>query len=287
MSSAIDYTLSNKGQDLHTMSNPQGNQYEQAIMRVGEILEPYDYDRMFGVFGFGGIPRYLGFAQVSHCWALNGNPGNPQVPGAQGILAKYRETLPQIELYGPTIFSEIIGQFVQMVRAQGQVTIYHVLLIMTDGAIVAQDMKKTKDMICQAAHLPCSIIIVGVGNSPELAQMEDLDGDDDPLVDINGKKCVRDIVQFVKFNDCVARGNLGEEVLKELPDQVCQFMEMVGYQPQPIQVNPNVYHVQMASAQQIAGHLITGALQEHTKGAISGLLQNANNAAQETQEAKE
>ena len=134
-------------------------------MRVGEILEPYDYDKMFGVYGFGGIPRYLNFSQVSHCWALNGNPGQPQVPGTQGILGTYRQYLPQIELYGPTIFSEIIGQFVQMVRSQGQATIYHVLLILTDGAIVAQNMHNTKDMICQAAHLPCSIIIVGIGNA--------------------------------------------------------------------------------------------------------------------------
>jgi hypothetical protein len=36
------------------------NQYEAAIYHVGNVIEPYDSDRMFPVFGFGGIPRRLG-----------------------------------------------------------------------------------------------------------------------------------------------------------------------------------------------------------------------------------
>jgi len=48
-------------------------------------------------------------------------------------------------------------------------------LIITDGAI--HDMEKTKDQIVRAANLPISIIIVGVGESPELDKMEELDGD--------------------------------------------------------------------------------------------------------------
>jgi hypothetical protein len=27
---------------------------------VGGVLEPYDYDKKFPVFGFGGIPRFSG-----------------------------------------------------------------------------------------------------------------------------------------------------------------------------------------------------------------------------------
>lgn len=54
---------------------------------------------------------------------------------------------------------------------------------MTDGAIVKQDMQKTKNVICQAAELPCSIIIVGVGNAEELENMEILDGDEVPITD--------------------------------------------------------------------------------------------------------
>ena len=51
---------------------------------------------------------------------------------------------------------------------------YHVLLILTDGAI--HDMKETKNLIFQLALHPVSIIIVGVGNA-DFTMMEELDGD--------------------------------------------------------------------------------------------------------------
>ncbi len=57
MSLAIDYTASNgdpgEGDCLHFMG-PQ-NVYEAAINMVGGVIEPYDYDKLFPVFGFGGI----------------------------------------------------------------------------------------------------------------------------------------------------------------------------------------------------------------------------------------
>jgi hypothetical protein len=46
---------------------------------------------------------------------------------------------------------------------------YQVLLILTDGEI--HDMAAVKELICKSAHLPCSIIIVGVGNE-QFAMME-------------------------------------------------------------------------------------------------------------------
>ena len=42
---------------------------------------------------------------------------------------------------------------------------------------------------------------------------------------------MRDIVQFVEFNQCIARGNLAEQVLKEVPHQFCSYMEGIGYRP--------------------------------------------------------
>ena len=45
---------------------------------------------------------------------------------------------------------------------------------MTDGAI--HDMRQTKDMIFELSKLPCSVIIVGVGNA-DFSMMDELDGD--------------------------------------------------------------------------------------------------------------
>ena len=80
---AIDYTASNgnpsSSSSLHYLGN--NNQYEAAIWQVGQVVEPYDHDKSFPVFGFGGIPRHMGINNVNHCFAVNGNPSNPEIPG--------------------------------------------------------------------------------------------------------------------------------------------------------------------------------------------------------------
>ena len=84
---AIDFTASNGESSLPTSLHYLGgyNQYESAISAVGSILEMYDNDRSFPVYGFGGIPRYSGCNQVQHCFPLNGNFSNPEVFGSIGI----------------------------------------------------------------------------------------------------------------------------------------------------------------------------------------------------------
>ena len=93
---AIDYTASNGNpsstSSLHYLGG--NNQYESALFNVGMVVEPYDSDRSFPVFGFGGIPRHLGINSVNHCFAMNGNPANPEIIGIQQIVETYRNTLP-------------------------------------------------------------------------------------------------------------------------------------------------------------------------------------------------
>ena len=57
---AIDFTLSNghpqNPSSLHFLNQQtQSNQYTEAIRAVLEVLENYDSDKMFPVYGFGGI----------------------------------------------------------------------------------------------------------------------------------------------------------------------------------------------------------------------------------------
>lgn len=93
---SIDFTASNgelsDSRSLHYIdpSNPlKMTPYEQAIFQVGNILEPYDDDRMFPVFGFGAKPRYMGIDEVLHWFNLNGLE-DPSVHGVTGILEAYR-----------------------------------------------------------------------------------------------------------------------------------------------------------------------------------------------------
>jgi len=108
---AIDFTASNgdpkNSRSLHYLG--QNNQYLSAIEQVGTIIEPYDYDKNFPTFGFGGIP--YGTSQVSHCFPLNSNPGNPEIQGIYNIMQMYRTQLPAIKLYGPTFFGPLLEQF--------------------------------------------------------------------------------------------------------------------------------------------------------------------------------
>lgn len=113
---------------------------------------------------------------------------------------------------------------------------YFVLLILTDG--ILHDMQETVKMIVEVSKLPCSVIIVGIGND-EFDMMIELDSDDKLLKARDNTRAKRDIVQFVRFKEAIARGNLAEEVLKEIPSQVCRYMEMVGYSPQQIQPDFN------------------------------------------------
>lgn len=73
---------------------------------------------------------------------------------------------------------------------------YFVLLIITDGVIT--DLDETRQAIVNAAKLPMSIIIVGVGGA-DFSAMEFLDGDGGSLRSPSGEVAIRDIVQFVPF----------------------------------------------------------------------------------------
>lgn len=201
---------------------------------MGSILQSYDQFKQFPLFGFGGIPHFLGERQVNHCFPLNGCFEAPEVNGIQGVVDAYRRNLQEIQFAGPTFFSSITEIFMDFANEGEVLKTYFVLLIITDGNI--HDMKETKELIVQASKLPCSIIIVGVGNS-DFDQMIDLDSDENLLKDHRNNFASRDIVQFVKFREAIARNNLAEELLKEIPSQVCRYMENIGYKPVPIQTD--------------------------------------------------
>jgi hypothetical protein len=48
---------------------------------------------MFGVYGFGGVPTFMGFNSVSHCFPLNGIPEAPEIAGIAGIINTYKNTI--------------------------------------------------------------------------------------------------------------------------------------------------------------------------------------------------
>lgn len=128
-------------------------------------------------------------------------------------------------LDGPTYFAPLIKQCIKVIKDKKYDTsIYYVLLIVTDGCI--HDYEETKNTICEGAHLPFSIIIIGIGNE-DFTSMIQLDGDNTPLIDKSGNKIERDIVQFVKYNDYKHDPmELSEQVLMEIPQQIEQYFRV-------------------------------------------------------------
>uniref|UniRef100_A0A3B3CYL8 Copine VIII n=1 Tax=Oryzias melastigma TaxID=30732 RepID=A0A3B3CYL8_ORYME len=237
---AIDFTASNgnpsQPTSLHYMSPYQLNDYAMALRAVGEIIQDYDSDKMFPALGFGA--KLPPDGRVSHEFPLNGNPQNPYCNGIDGVLEAYYQSLKSVRLYGPTHFSPVINHVARYASAVTDGSQYFILLIISDGVIT--DMAQTKESIVNAASLPMSIIIVGVGPA-EFDEMIELDGDEE-RISSQGRYAERDIVQFVPFRDYIdRRGNhilsmarLAKEVLAEIPDQFLSYMRTRGIKPGPL-----------------------------------------------------
>ena len=91
-------------------------------------------------------------------------------------------------------------------------------------------MAQTKDLLVHASQLPLSVIIIGVGNE-RFEMMRELDSDGTVLRAMNGQSAVRDLVQFVKFQDYPNVEKLAEEVLREIPRQVVDYMMLKKISP--------------------------------------------------------
>ncbi|XP_063274460.1 copine-5-like isoform X1 [Prinia subflava] len=237
---AIDFTASNgnpsQPTSLHYLSPFQLNAYSLALRAVGDIIQDYDSDKMFPALGFGAKVPPDG--HVSHEFPLNGDASNPACHGIAGVLEAYQCSLRRVQLYGPTNFAPVVNHVARSAATVLDGSQYFVLLIITDGVI--SDMAQTKEAIVNAAKLPMSIIIVGVGQA-EFDAMVELDGDD-IRISSRGKVAERDIVQFVPFRDYMSGGpgaglsmaGLAREVLAEIPDQLLSYMKARGIKPPPI-----------------------------------------------------
>jgi hypothetical protein len=227
---AVDFTGSNGEphlyNSLHYINNAEPNQYQQALQASASIVSYYDSDKKFPVYGFGAQYKGDVTGTVSHCFNLNFSNDNPEVEGVQSIMDTYKNALPKLNLSGPTYFSPCIYKTIEYVRSKGIENSYYIMLIITDGQI--NDMPETRKAIIEASVLPISIIIVGVGNA-NFSSMDQLDGDESPLVDAYGRK-IRDIVQFVKYENRYAM-NLAlfsQDLLYEIPNQVEGYFRSIG-----------------------------------------------------------
>eukprot|EP00981_Chlorochromonas_danica_P002490 scaffold474_cov169-Ochromonas_danica.AAC.25 len=237
----IDFTASNRDpidpDSLHYL-DPTGrtmNVYERALSTICPVLEPYDADNLYPVYGFGAKLRAPdgSWTPAQHCFPVYG--GGAEVKGTQGILQAYRAALPAVMLSGPTLFAPLIIHATELAKnahCTQQTQKYFILLLITDGEI--NDMEETKQAVINASNYPLSIIIVGVGPA-DFTSMHELDSDERLLT--NGRiTAVRDIVQFVAFRECGNQPELmAQSVLAELPGQLLLYMKQNNIAPNTAQ----------------------------------------------------
>lgn len=246
---AVDFTGSNGDprtpQSLHYM-NPKGgvlNAYAGALAAVGNVLLPYDADGCVPLYGFGGSINNV----TSHCFAMTFNEAAPEVIGVNGMLECYQQSFQYVGLSFPTLLAPVLRRAAESAAADltaGRLK-YTVLLLITDGQ--ANDMDDSVRAIVEASSLPLSIVIVGVG-AADFSGMVALDGDEKRL-SWGGRSALRDIVQFVPMNKHAAAGplsaeKLAEDVLAEIPAQLCGYFASRGIAPgpalQPVALPPAV-----------------------------------------------
>jgi hypothetical protein len=207
---AVDLTASNgdprNPASLHYMDPvSRSNQYVKALSAVANIINVYTpSDKRSAAFGFGADIDNSG--SVSHCFPLS-LQADPHCVGLEGIFAAYGHALSSVSLSGPTNFTPLLEEAMQLSARREhtqQCQHYDVLLILTDG--VVSDFVRTIDKIIEASYTSAtSIIIIGVGNA-DFKKMEIIDGDDHVLTSSDGLRTVRrDIVQFVPVGAVLPR----------------------------------------------------------------------------------
>ena len=104
------------------------NSYQSALSSVGSILLEYDSDKQIVAYGYGArMPP--DHTKTSHCFALNFNESNPEVPGIPGLMNAYQNAINQVKLYGPTNMAPLLRQ--AQAIAQHRQHEYLVVLIIT------------------------------------------------------------------------------------------------------------------------------------------------------------
>jgi len=232
----IDFTGSNGMPDekdsLHYWGEGEKrNPYERAILSCASIMANYDYDQLFPVYGFGAKIKGQG-NKVNHCFNINFKE-DPNIQFVENIVEEYHKCLDKIYFSHPTYFAPIINKIIEEIKRQDDMFEYHVLMILTDGVI--DDLKETIDALVEGSFYPLSVIIIGIGDKEDFSKMEQLDGDEIPLISSKGIKRQRDLVQFVPFYKFeMDEVKLSQEVLDEIPRQVIEYYSLNFLYPETL-----------------------------------------------------
>jgi hypothetical protein len=153
------------------------------------------------------------------------------------VITRYNEVARRVNLSGPTSFAPIIYKSIDIIRSkEQQVAVagstslvvkypFHMLFIVADGKVTAENEVETIEAIIEASEYPLSIVMIGVGDGP----FDTMIKFDDRL----GSKSRFDNFQFVDFNQVVKGSKAPESVFAvkafmEIPEQF-KLMKKFNY----------------------------------------------------------
>ena len=85
---------------------------------VGGLLAQYDHNGKIPLYGFGCQYQSLPYEPKTHCFAMNGDIFDPEVHGIENCIEHYKNTLPNIRLFGPTNFEDVLRYMDEFARQQ-------------------------------------------------------------------------------------------------------------------------------------------------------------------------
>ena len=146
---------------------------------------------------------------------------DPHFEGFDTVKKGYEHIAPQIEMSGPTTFTPMIRQAIEISKECGNQ--YMVLVLLTDGDVTDMDadMKALQD----ASNYPVSIVVIGLGDGP-FKRMRILKDN------ISGRKFSN--FHFVNFTKMEAKNcesldlMLATAMMQKIPYQYA-FVKRLGY----------------------------------------------------------
>ena len=146
----------------------------------------YAKDGCFNVYGFGGIPHYIGHKNtVSRLWNLNGTD-DPRCNSTMEVLKAYQKGINNTTLAGPSYFGKLLNTVKDNITKNLQQhglknnRLYDVVIVITDGE--CHDMDETTRLLVSLSGMPFSAVVIGVGDG-DFEKMEVLDADGEILHD--------------------------------------------------------------------------------------------------------
>ena len=210
----IDFTSQNAQE---SPLNPQKavvagspNDIERAIRECGEIMSFYDYDQLFHVYGFGPTINNNNNQVTSKIFNINSEK-DQDIYTIDNVINDYRKSLNNISLTGPTLINPIIKKEIDRIKKENNLLMYHVLMILTYGKIY--DLGQIISTINTESSLPLSLVIIGIGNS----EFKDI------IHSLKSNSTKRNIARFVPFNICRNKGELSQQALDQIPNQIIEY----------------------------------------------------------------